>query len=331
MYLMDHIIESAHLARKEKMTNHPVMSIFPILEQKLEGCPRFLFDDNAIHTAVELTLGRPKVLREAMNHLRIPYTKLWVEWLESGRQKLRDTFGIVEKESLVLRPLPTRLGFLMEVDESGRKGVVTWGWTNNFVEDNEPPNICPISAYFDLDGNFSQLTQRTNFLRANLAQMWKENPIQTEALLSIWETSQHQPSDWGSRFLTNTKSYDDSIRVQHFYADIYGEYIMIWACMMLLTSSRKILDYEEVNLSKLNKARISKDQPPKLDHTRISLHINKEVYVHQKGVPLGFERKSPRIHMVSSYLGRRGNKHWIVQPYWRGKGEVISRHVHVKV
>src|ERR1700751_102346 len=107
MYLMDHIIESAHITRKEKMISHSIVSIFPIIEKKLEGCPRFLFDDNAIQTAVELTLGRPKVLREAMEYLRVPYIKLWVEWLESGRQKLRETFN--NNVENPLRPLPTRL------------------------------------------------------------------------------------------------------------------------------------------------------------------------------------------------------------------------------
>jgi hypothetical protein len=327
MHLMDSIIEMGHFINKRKENDHPIVSIFPQLTDKLQGCPRFLFDESAIHTAVELTLGRPKVMREAMEHLRIPYTKLWIEWPESGRQKLRETFdNNVENP---LRPLPTRIGILIEADESGRKGVVTWAWTNHFIKDGEPPNVCPISAYFNLDGNYSQKTQLQSFLSGNLARMWKLNLIQTEALLSIWKTSQHQPSEWGLKYFNFVKSTPQEMH--NFYADIYGEYIMIWSCLLLLTSSRKILDYEEVNLSKLNKSRISKGQPPKLDHTRISLHINKEVHVHQKGVPLGFERKSPRIHMVSSYLGRRGDKHWIVQPYWRGKGEVISRHVHVKV
>jgi hypothetical protein len=328
MYLMDSIVNIAHQVRQRKGEDHPVVSIFIELENKLQGCPRFLFDDNAIHTAVELTLGRPKVLREAMEHLTIPYTKLWVEWKESGRQKLRETFGGDDDPVNAARPLPNRIGFLLETDKKGRSGQVTWGWNNNFIKDDDPPNICPISAFFDLDGNYDQVDSNVNFLKANLARMWNGNSIQTEALLSIWRTSLHKPSEYGHKYLSYFRH--TSYEVNNFYADIYGEYIMIWSCLMLLTSSKKILDYEEVNLSKLNKARVKKGEAPKLDYTRASLYINKEVYIHQKGVPLGFDRKSPRIHMVSSYLGRRGNKHWIVQPYWRGKGEMISRHIHVK-
>jgi hypothetical protein len=333
---MDHIVESVHRARKQRLINHPVINIFPILEEKLKGCPRFLFDENSIHTAVELTLGRPKVLREAMAHLRIPYTKMWIEWPESGREKLRKTFSIDSFEH-PNRPLPTRLGFLLETDEAGRKGTVTWVWNNQFIKKGEPPNVCPISPFFDLDFNYSKLTKPhfvKSFLDANLANIWKDNKIQLDALLSIWDTSYHKPSEWGERFLEipfpGSPYGEGDARAANFYADVYGEYIMIWSCLLLLTSSRKIVELEQVDMSKLNKIRRRMNKPQKLDHTIVTLHINEEVHTHQQGMPLGYTRKSPRIHMVSSYLNRRGDKHWVVQPFWRGSGEVISRHIHVK-
>jgi hypothetical protein len=92
MYLMDSIVDISNEVHKRRSEKHPVMGVFPDLENRLKGCPRFLFDESSIHTAVELTLGRPKVLRQAMQFLRIPYTKLWIEWPEAGRKKLRDTF-----------------------------------------------------------------------------------------------------------------------------------------------------------------------------------------------------------------------------------------------
>jgi hypothetical protein len=330
MYLMDHIIEIAHEVRKRKATNHPVMGCYPDLEDKLLGCPRFLFDDNSIHTAVEITLGRPKVLREIMQHIRIPYRRMWIEWPESGRQKLRETFGTADDpiESFH-RPLPTRIGFLLESDETGRKGSATWAWTNTHITDNDPPNVCPISPYFDLDGYFKQSQVREqNFLKANLARIWLGNQIQERALVSIWETAQHAPNEWGFKYLKYAKS--DSWQINNFYADVYGEYIMIWAIMILITSSRKILNYETVDNTKWNKVRTKQGKAPRLDHTKTTLYINKEVQIHQKGVPLGFIRKSPRVHMVQSYPNHRGDKHWVVQPFSRGKGEVISRHIKVK-
>jgi hypothetical protein len=331
MYLMDSIIETSYRIRKAGLLRHHLLGVFPILERKLIGCPRFLFDDNSIHTAVELTLGRPKVLREAMQHLVIPYSKLWVEWPETGRQKLRDTFSDGEMDPG--RPIPTRIGFLLEVDETGRIGTATWAWTNKLMGEDDAPNVCPISPFFDLDSNFKQPDNYTiGFLDANLAQMWKNNPIQLGALLSIWSTALHKPSDWGINYLAQSidMGYSNKRSIANFYADVYGEYIMIWSILMLLTSSKKIIELKPIDYGKLNVARQKKGKVPLLNHTVVSMHINKEIHIHQQNVPFGYNRKSPRIHMVSSYLARRGDKHWIVQPYWRGKGEIISRHIHVK-
>lgn len=331
MYLMDQIVHCAHTARERHIESHPMAKIFPLMERELQGCPRFLFDENAIHTAVELTLGRPKVLREAMEHLIIPYPRMWVEWPESGREKLRTTL-VIDAHEYASRPLPKRLGFLLI--SNGRKGTATWAWNNSFMGPNDPPNICPISPFFDLDKQQEQGWVVNGFLDANLAHLWKDNKIQLDALLSIWKTSKHAPSHWGSDYLKSAGYYNEpssDAQIANFYADVYGEYIMIWSIMMLLTSSRKIVNYEKVDNTKWNKSRIKQGKLPKLDHTLVTIHIGAEEKERQKGQPLGYTRKSPRVHMVGSYLNRRGDKHWIVQPFWRGSGETISRHVKVKV
>jgi hypothetical protein len=330
---MDVILEYSDAVRKQHKTDHPVLKVFPHLEDRFQGCPKFLFDEHSIHTAVELTLGRPKVLKEAMNNLRIPYPKMWIEWPEIGRQKLRDTLAPHERYNAA-RPLPTKIGFLIEADEKGRKGIVTWAWTNLSMGDDDPPNVCPISQFFDLDANFPQdMRHFNNFLQANLANIWKDKPIQVEALKDIWRTSIHKPSDWGEGYLKfyGTKpGYNDQFILDNLYADVYGEYIMVWSVLMLLTSSKKIVNLEKVDYGKLNVARQKKGKFPLANYTRVTMHLSEEARMSQQGVPLGFTRKSPRIHMVSSYLGVRGNKHWIVQPYWRGKGDIVSRHIHVR-
>ena len=93
-----------------------------------------------------------------------------------------------------------------------------------------------------------------------------------------------------------------------------------------LTASRPILDRQHVSLAKLNKIRKKKREPLLFDHTKVTLQLSHRPQgpVIERG-PLGYARKAPRIHMVSSYLARRGNRHWIVQPYMRGRGETIHR------
>ena len=100
--------------------------------------------------------------------------------------------------------------------------------------------------------------------------------------------------------------------------------------MLLLTSSRKAVDYRPVDRSKLNRVRSKKHEALLFDHTEVTLHINQQELAGKPGMPLSYQRKSPRIHIVSRYLNRRGDKHWIVEPFLRGQGEWPQRHVHVK-
>ena len=347
-------IASTAAAVTGQSNDHPVLAAFPDLTKRLRGTPRFLFDDPSIATAVELTLGRPKVLREAMQHLVIPYDQMWIEWAESGRAKLRQRFQ--NQNEL---PLPQRVGFLMETDPGGRSGQITWLWTSTAKEQLtlgklDVPCLAPIAAYFDLDrDDIAQPSWLTEgLIRANIGSYWHDKPVQLDALESIWRTAEHKASPWGAEYLNDIyrayragygaghaygaanrrnmggrSDFSEFIGVQ--YADVYGEYIMVWAVLIMLTASRPIIDREHVSLHKLNKARHKRHEPPLFDHTKVTLHLKQHPGPVVERGPLGYLRKSPRIYLVSSYLARRGDKHWVIQPYWRGQGEVIHRRVRV--
>jgi hypothetical protein len=269
---------------------------------------------------------------------------MWVEWDETGRNRLREVLYPHQKwaqdlsqQVLADKPIPTRVGFLLECeDNSLRRGKVVWLWYRKDAKLADVPNVGPFSPHFDLDKQFP-----LQHPPLTLSRFWKDHPIQTRALNSIWQTAEHLPyGDWGSHvaseYLHTEQEREESL------ADVYGEYIMVWTILLLLTSSRKIVNLEPVSLQKLNKARLRRNEIPRLDYTLVNLYIDPSSLAlsnaqrptrAMEGVargPLLHPRKPPRIHMVSSYLARRGSKHWVVHPYWRGSGKVISRHTYVK-
>jgi hypothetical protein len=328
MYLMDEIAATAFKVTPDDWAE-PILRIFPDLVERMRATPRFLLDEHVIRAAIELSLGRPTVFREAMRHLRVPHKRLWVEWQETSRDTLRRRLQEDKKEPDPLRPIPERLGFLVEAEPGGRRGVVTWAWTFSEQEQQEKgmlgfPNIAPYEVHFDLDATIPQASALEAGLSvAGLARMWQDNPVQAEALRDVWRTAEHRPSAWGKYLLSR---YDAQTQ-RFFLADIYGEYIGIWAILLLLTASRPTVEYRPVSRAKLNKAR--KGKPALMDHTEVTMHITHKVASQVQRAPLGYLRKPPRIHLVSSYLARRGDKHWLVNSYTRGSGTTVERHVRV--
>lgn len=164
MLLMDCIAATAAMIPPGRM--NPVLQVFPDLVERMQSAPRYLLDRNAIEASIELGLGRPTILRAALEHVRVPYQRMWCEWQESDRSALRDKIGEQFKDPV--RPLPVRLGFLIEADRGGRRGEITWAWTS--PASDTIPNIAPIAAYFDLDADIPQSAERIEaFKRSNLA------------------------------------------------------------------------------------------------------------------------------------------------------------------
>jgi hypothetical protein len=313
------------------------MAAYTDLVNLMHGAPRFLLDANATRTAVELNLGRPKITLEAMRHIHIPYQRLWVEWDDGDRQKLRERFADKQDYS-ELRPMPGRVGFLLQADPGGRSGTATWAWDTpdanlspreQLHKQISYPNIGAIQPYFDLDRRFDLPPDRIEGLsKGNLGRLWQDNPVQLAALSDIWRTAQHVPSEAGMDYFEALGN--DPLAISLSYSDVVGEYIMIWAIMLMITASRDVVDYTAINRDKLNKARRKRNAVPLLDHTQVTMHLTPHEHRPVVREELGYSRKSPRVHLVSSYLARRGNRHWLVAPYFRGKGKTIHRVVHVK-
>ena len=156
--------------------------------------------------------------------------------------------------------------------------------------------------------------------------------MQTEALFDIWRTAEHRPSEWGYEYITTIAGQGASVEhaIANMWADVYGEYVIIWAVLLILTSSRKIVEYKDIDRSRINKIRTKKRKAPLFDHTEVTMYVGEHHTEGQRRQPLGFKRKSPRIHVVSSYLNRRGDKHWVVAPFMRGSGDSIHRHIKVR-
>jgi hypothetical protein len=277
------------------------------------------------------------VFREVMRVSHIPYPALWIEWEDVARAELRQKFE-QPQELKEIRPYPERFGFLIEADPETdyRSGQITYAWTQKedrlpgFLQSryksvfDDTPNVSAVTTYFNLDGDYP--IDFVDKQPLQLAILWEDNPIQHEAFHSIWRTAHHRLNEAAVEPLTQ-----DAFGRALLYADVVGEYIMVWACLMVLAEARMMptprpgkniarVVLRSVDMSKLNKARIRSGKTALLDHRTV--HINSVVEAVQMRGPLDYRRKSPRIHLVGSYLGWHGK---IVFPYTRGRGPARRR------
>ena len=160
---------------------------------------------------------------------------------------------------------------------------------------------------------------------ATLGQLWKDSPVQLEALCDIWRTARHVPSAWGSRWLNH---YGKGAE-RFFLSDIFGELIGVYAILLILTASRPTVEYKSVDQSKINKVRAKKRVSLLFDHIEVTMNTKYKTVQQRQGSPLNHARKSPRIHVVSSHLVVHNGHHSIVQPYIRGSGDTVERHIKV--
>ena len=74
-YLMDDLMGAAQAVRRSG-SNHPLTQGYKVIAEKLAGVPRFLLDEAAARTTVEIGLGRPRVLVDALKTLRETYSSI---------------------------------------------------------------------------------------------------------------------------------------------------------------------------------------------------------------------------------------------------------------
>jgi hypothetical protein len=328
MLLMDSVFQAGSLLRS--VSSDPTAAMYVALADKLaprRGPPpqRFVFDQRAATMATELTVGRPKPFREVLNSIILPYSGLWLEWEDRHRETLRKRFP-QNPIMAELRPLPERFGFYVEAIPGGnyRQGRITWVWTQRMgtkrrlmgaLNLDDMPNVSGVTTVFDLDQEWPiDLIDRYPLL---LADIWADNPIQNEAFHAIWRTATYEVNEEAIEMYGK----GEFIRSMMF-ADVVGEYIMFWACMLVLknlvdsrNSTRTRTTSKPVLMERLNRQRLRQEKFPLLDHRVVS--ITEGVVPSRSRSPLDYRRKSPHIHLVSHYLGRHGK---IVFPYTRGFG-----------
>jgi hypothetical protein len=143
MRLSDHI-------QAARGSDSDVANIISNVADAILDAERFELSDDVAVAAYQLTTNKPTSLLNALPLCRAPYRKMWIEW-RGGATTRTDMIKPVNRRDPAFAPDPLRQGCLVETDETGQRGTMTFAWVHKDRPESEysPVNIAPLGAIFD--------------------------------------------------------------------------------------------------------------------------------------------------------------------------------------
>ncbi|MCK1670359.1 hypothetical protein [Bradyrhizobium sp. 150] len=127
--------------------------IFTSMCAAIREAERFELSDDVARAAYNLTKSKPTTLLSALPMSRAPFRKIWLEW-RGGLTS--DMVRPGHRRDPSFAPDPLKQGCLIETDESGQRGTMTFAWIHRekpamFAGTSHSlANVAPLGTIFNL-------------------------------------------------------------------------------------------------------------------------------------------------------------------------------------
>jgi hypothetical protein len=280
---------------------------------------RFDLDPSVIHAAHAVRESPIDTRARALNLCRLPFGACWFEW--PGR-----TGGRYSKAASEARPAPRRLGALVLVDESCRRGTIDLAW----VQDEDWTgglNLCPLRVTFDWHEQpapLADLRRRRSpeVIAASLRQEFGKRPdiarsSDAELAADHMRFGMIESPFW-AEVLSTVGELAYSKIMTAAISDIEGEPDIL-RCMLMVLNSRNMTQAEyRPPPEKLNRQRAKSGKPPLLDTTTIRVRLSRAMQA--RATEGGADPRHPsRAHVVRGHFKIRKSGVWWWSPHVRGE------------
>jgi hypothetical protein len=129
-------------------SNSDIGGILSRISAAIAKAERFELSDDVARAGYNLIKSKPTTLLNAMPLCRAPFRKLWLEW-RGGLT--RDMMRPEHRRDPLIAPDPLRQGVLIETDETGQRGTMTFAWVHKQRPDTDfsPVNVDPLGSLFN--------------------------------------------------------------------------------------------------------------------------------------------------------------------------------------
>lgn len=302
MRLLDQVAQSGDLAPR-CLEGEP--SGLASLKEALEDCPaRYTLAPDSARFTRELILNQSDLLNASTDIIRVPASECWIEWTEEA-SGTEPSF---------------RIGAFVESDSEGRAGVITIV----MEQTRGGPAIAPARFQFDFDQFLAPTCDGLRFsVRHDLLD------------LSDFFACVHGEIDpaYAANLLRSGPHNRLAGEKRRMAQSLWMLPTMVFAFLLVLNATKQI-EARPVDLSALNRRRLSRGKPKLLDHSEVCLFNSTRANTADGALRHDTSdlRSSARLHHVRGHFVRRGDLLFWRRPHLRGDKEnsaVVKRNRHV--
>ena len=296
------------------------------LAKAIQGAGRFDLSPGVVVSAYAVRKSPLSSQLRALSLCRLPFATTWFEW--PGADPVYDPFR--ENTTTATTPTPSRIGALIQTDESRQRGVMTFAWSHRTAG----LNICPLAATFDWRENFeevkcleraawrhsgmseTQIDKRMLNSFHTLPSVVPRHGVNADEVLQerrrsgiVWSPIMDGYAKILIRQLGRLPG-PGTPQFQAWGGDLAGEPNAL-RCVILLLNSRNATSAEHVVLpDKLNRARLRSGKAPLLDHTTIRIKLSRAM-AGRAGSSENTQREAARFHVVRGHPKiRKSGVYW---------------------
>lgn len=292
--------------------------------------PRYILSEDMVWVTEQIAESKPTTFTKGLPLCRLPYPTVWLELPYSYRQAYRDAhhpesyYVNIDSD---LAPRPASIGFLLEqIDPETIR--VTHAW----IHHDDVINICYRGMLLHLgttlvgDPATIKIERRNDEGFHAWADRYTRRPGEEAALNELHCRVQMISIPLMDGYIRDIAkaSRGDMAMIERYEElaefDLIGEWRFCMAALMML-NSRNLLDYQNVDRSKLNRARArNPKKPPALDYRTINLRLPR--IARNAARSRGMSNEDLKRHWVTGHPKVRQTGVFWWSPFTRGyRGE----------
>ena len=295
--------------------------------ETIEKCPKFVLTEDItflIEQAAERT--RPSAFCNGIPLCKLPYDKMWIEFPHQYRQNYRNTQDLTRYQPNEFAPIPCQLGYFLEKLDNDRISM-TLGWSHPDESATVSMkkmiiNVGKIEEVADCD--FKDLEDRQYSWASKHMDDAKERTALSNLEYRFAAGMNEYMKEYVEAVFYKDQKFFERLMDEALY-DIAGEWRFVLTLLMMV-NSKNLLEFKEIDRTKLSKARVRRNRPPSPNYSEIHIHLTKTFKNKCKNI--GMSRIESRAAMVMGHFKVRKTGIFWWSPYERnGEATVIPKYI----